>query len=179
MRGTQFLATARANPDNPCHYMLGHQPTPRRIKTTQQALYTGLINTIPQHSSSHVHSHFTNIAIEKLCPNTIFGTPWSPPREKHRSEDALPCADRVHLSRLLCRHHTALATYRKRIDDSVDKVCIHCSTNTHSLTHIMTHCPTLTHIRAQHNINSPLDLCHSLINCLLFLRRAGLLRQTS
>ena len=46
MRGTQFLAAARANPDNPCHYMLTHQPTPRIIKTTPQALYTGFLNTI-------------------------------------------------------------------------------------------------------------------------------------
>ena len=43
MWGTQFLAAASANPDHPCHYMLAHQPTPRRIKTTPQALYTGLV----------------------------------------------------------------------------------------------------------------------------------------
>ena len=53
------------------------------------------------------------------------------------------------------------------------------SSAAHSLTHIMTHCPTLTHIRAQHNISSPLDLWHSPVNCLLFLRGAGLLGQTS
>ena len=71
MRGTQFLATASANPDYPCHYMLAHQPTPRSIKTTPQALYTGLLNTFLQHSSSHIHTHFTNLAIQKLDPNTI------------------------------------------------------------------------------------------------------------
>ena len=46
MQGTQFIATASANPDHPCH-MLAHQPTQSVIKTTQQALYTGLLNTIP------------------------------------------------------------------------------------------------------------------------------------
>ena len=114
MRGTQFLATPGANPDHPCHYMLAHQQTPRSIKTTTQALSTGLLNTISQHSSSHLYTHFTNIAIQKLGPNTILGTP---PPEIHYSEHALPRADRVHLSRLRCGHHTALATYRKRIDD--------------------------------------------------------------
>ena len=165
MRGTQFLAAARANPDHPCHYMLAHQPTPRSIKTPPQALYTGLLNTILQHSSpSHPH-HFTNIAKQKLCPNTILGTP---PPEIHHSEHGLPRADRVHLSRLRCGHHTALATYRKRSGDSVDEVCTHCNTRTHSLTHIMNHCPTLTH-RAQYNIISPPGLWHSPANCLLFL----------
>ena len=150
--------------------MLEHQPTPCSIKTTPQALYTRLLNTIPQHSSSHIHTYFTNIAIQKLGPNTILGTP---PTEIHHKELALPRVDWVHLSRLHCRHHTALSTYRKRIDDSVDEVCTHCSTNTHSLTHIITHCPTLIHIRAQHNISNPLDLQHSPANCLLFLRGAG------
>ena len=78
MRGTQFIPAASANPDHPCQHMLAHQPTPRSIKTTPQALCTGLLNTIPQHSSSHIHTHFTNIAIQKLGPNTILGTP--PPR---------------------------------------------------------------------------------------------------
>ena len=175
MRGTQFLAAASANPDHPCHYMLANQPTPRSMKTTPQALYTGLLNTFPQHSSSHIHTHFTNLAIQKLGPNTILGTP---PPEIYHSELALPRADRVHLSRLRCEHHTVLATYRKRIDDSINDVCTHCSTGTHSLIHIMTHCPTLTHIRTQHNISSPLDLWHSPANCLLFLRGVGLLGQT-
>ena len=156
--------------------MLAHQPTPRSIKTTPQALYTLLLNTIPQHSSSHIHAHFTNLSIQKLGSNTILGTPLP---QIHHSELALPRADRVHLSRLRCGHHTALATYRKRIDDSVVEVCTHCSTGTHSLTHIMTHCPALMHIRAQHNISSPPDLRHSPANCLLFLRGAGLLGQTS
>ena len=150
--------------------------TPRSIKTTPQALYTGLLNTIPQHSSSYIHKHFTNIAIQKLGPNAILGTP---PLEIHHSELALTRVDRVHLSRIRCGHHTAPATYRKRIDDSIEEVCTHCSTNTHSQAHIMTHCPTLTHTRAQHNISSPLDLWHSPANCFLFLRRAGFLRQTS
>ena len=105
MRGAQFLATASENPDHPCHYMLAHQPTPCSIKTTPQALYTGLLNT-----SSHIHTHFTNIAIQKLGPNTILGTP---PPEIHHSEHALPRTDRVHLSRLRCGHHTALATYQR------------------------------------------------------------------
>ena len=54
------------------------------IKTTPQALYTGFLNTIPQHSSSHIHTHFTNLAIQKLGPNTILGTP-PPPPEIHPS----------------------------------------------------------------------------------------------
>ena len=47
MQGTQFLTAASANPDHPCHYILAHQPTPRSIKTTSQALYTEFLNTIP------------------------------------------------------------------------------------------------------------------------------------
>ena len=105
-------------------------------------------STPSPNTSSHIHTHFTSLAIQKLGPNTILGTP---PPEIHHSELALPCADRVHLSRLRCRYHTAVATYRKRIDDSVDEGCTHCSTGTHSLTQIMTHCPVLTHIRTQHN----------------------------
>ena len=107
MRETQFLAAGSANPDNPCHYMLAHQPTPRSIKTTIQALYTGLLNTIRQHSSSHIHTHFTKIALQKLGPNTILGTP---PTEIHHAEPALLRADQVHPSRLCCGHHTALVT---------------------------------------------------------------------
>ena len=125
MLETQFLAAAGANPDHPCRYMMAHQPTPLSIKTTPQALYTGLLNTIPQHAGSHIHTHFTNITIQKLGPNTILGTP---PPEIHHSELALPRADRVHLSRLRCGHHSALVTYQKRIDDSADEVCTHCST---------------------------------------------------
>ena len=67
LRGTQFLATASANPDHPCHYMWAHQSNPRSIKTTPQALYTWLINTIPQHSSLHIHMHFTNLGIQCHC----------------------------------------------------------------------------------------------------------------
>ena len=122
---------------------------------------------------SHPHA-FHKLSHTKTCANPILGTP---PPKIHHSELALPRADRVHLSRLRCRHHTALATYRKRIDDSVDEVCTHCSTGTHSLTHIMTHCPALMHIRTQYNISSPHDLWHSPANCLLFFRRAGLLGQ--
>ena len=48
-----------------------------------------------------------------------------------------------------------------------------------SKVHIMTHCPASTHIRAQHNISSPLNLWHSPANCLLFLTVAGLLGQTT
>ena len=99
--------------------LLPHQPTPYIIKTTPQALCTGLLNTIPQHSSSHVHMHFTNITIQKLSPNTILGT--SPP-EMYHSEQALRREDRVHLCRLRCGHHIALATNQKRIHDSVDEV---------------------------------------------------------
>ena len=176
MPWTQFLFTASANPDHPSHYILVHQPTPRSIKTTPQALYAGLLNTIPQYSSSHIHMHFTNIAIQKLGPGTILDTP---PLEIHHSEHALPRMDRVHLSRLCCGPHTALATYQMRIYDSIDEVCIHCSTSTHSLIHIMTHRPTLTHIRAQHNISSPQDLWHFLANCLLSSGGADLLDQTS
>ena len=138
--------------------------------------YTLDSSTPSPNISSHIHTHFTNIAIQKLGPNTILGIP---PPEIHHSEHALPHADRVHLCKLCCGHHTALVTYRKRIDDFVDEVCTHFSTSTHSLTHIMTHCPALTHIRAQHNISSPLDLWHSLANYLLFLKGAGLLGQTS
>ena len=127
MRGTHFLEAASANPDHQCHFMLVHQPTPRSIKTTPQPLYTGLLNTIPQYSSYHIHMLFTNIPIQKLGPNTKLGTP---PPQVHHSEHALPRADRVHLSRLCCGNNTTLATYRKRIDDSVDEVCTHCSTNT-------------------------------------------------
>ena len=111
MRGTQLPAAASENPDHPCHYMLAHQPTPRSIKTNPQALYTGLLNTIPLHSSSHIHTHFTNMAIQKLGPNTILGT--RPPEINH-SERALPCADRVHHSRLRFGHHTAQATYQTK-----------------------------------------------------------------
>ena len=66
------VAAASANLYHPCHHILANQPTTRSIKTRPHALNTGLLNTISQHSSSHIHTHFTNIAIQKLCPNTIF-----------------------------------------------------------------------------------------------------------
>ena len=125
MRGTQFLATASANLDHPCHYMLAHQPTPHSIKTTPQALYTGLLNTIPWHSSSHIHTHFTNIDIQKTRPqhNIRYSSPHNTSLRTRTQR-----VDRIHLSRLRYRHHTALATYQKRIDDSVDEVYTHCHT---------------------------------------------------
>ena len=171
MRGTQFLAAASANPDHPCHFMLAHQPTPRSIKTTPQALYTGLLNTIFTHPHALQKYSHTKTRSEHNIRYSY--------TEMHHSEHALPRADRVHLSWLRYGHYNELATYRKSIDDSVKKVCIHCSINTHSLTHIMTHCPAVTHIRAQHNISSPLDLWHASANSLLFLKGAGLLGQTS
>ena len=123
---------------------------------------------IPQHSSSHINMHFSNIALQKLGLNTIFGTP---PLEIHHIE---PRGDRVHLSRLRCEHHTALATYRKRIVGSVGEVCINSNTSPQSLTHIKSHCPTLKYIRAQHNIRSPLDLWHFSANSLFFHREVDL-----
>ena len=47
----------------------------------------------------------------------------------------------------------ALVTYPKRIDDSIDKACTNCNTTIHCLIHSMTPCPSLSHIKAQHNIN--------------------------
>ena len=86
MRGIQFLAAASANPDQPCHYILTHQPTPRSIKTTPQALYTGFLNIIPQHSNSHIHTHFSNIAIQKLCPKHIrYSTSRNTPLRQYMS----------------------------------------------------------------------------------------------
>ena len=87
--------------------MLAHQPTLRSIKTTPQALHTGL-NTLAQTST-----RTSQTAMQKLGPNTILGTP---PPEIHHSELPLPCADRVYLGRLRWGHHTALDTYRKRIE---------------------------------------------------------------
>ena len=113
-----------------------------------KALYTGLLSTLPN-TNSHFHTNFTNIAIQKLSPNTILATP---PSDIHQPKLTLPREDRVHLSRLRCGHHLAQAKYHKRIDDSVDNACIYCHTTTHNLTHIITLCPALTHIRAQHNI---------------------------
>ena len=156
--------------------MLAHHTTPCNIKTTPQALYTLLLNigdTVPQHSSSHIHMHLTDITIQNLRPNAILGTA---PAKMQNSEHELPRPEPVHLSRLCCGHYTALVTCRKRIDDSIDETCTHCNTSIHSLTHIMTHCPALTHIRAQHNIGSSLDLWHSPANCLLFPQLSGFAR---
>ena len=150
----------------------------RSIKTTPQVLYTGLLNTIPEHSSNqftHPHSLHKHRDTKSRSQHNIRNS--SP--KTHQSEHALPRADRVHLGRLHCGHRTTPATYRKSLDDSVDEICTYCSTNTHSLTHIMTHCPALTHIMTQYNISSPLDLWHSPANCLFFLKVAGLLGQTS
>ena len=170
--GKQFLAAAGANPDHPCHYMLAHQPTPRSIKTTPQALYTELLNTIPQQYSSHIQTHFTNIAIQKLCPNTILGT---------RPPNYITQNKHYHVR----TEHTFAGfvvgiTLRWRLTNiEYLTSSTHCGTSTCSLTHFMTHCPALTHNRPQHNISSPLNLWHSSANCLLFLRREGLLGQTS
>ena len=40
-------------------------------------------------------------------------------------------------------------------------------------------CPTLTHIMTRHNIKSPLNLWHSLANCLLYLKGVDWFGQTS
>ena len=103
MRGTQFLAAASANADHTCHYMVVHQPTPRSIKTTPQALYTGFLNTIPQHSSSHIHTHFTNLAIQKLGPNTILGTP--PTRNTPLRTCTTTCGPSTPQQASLCSSH--------------------------------------------------------------------------
>ena len=87
---------------------------------------------------THIYTHFTNIAIQKLDPNTILGT--TPP-EIHHSEHALPRADRVHLNRLRRGHHTEREWMITPV--SVDEVCLHCNTSTNCLTHIMTHCPAV------------------------------------
>ena len=121
--------------------MLAHQPTPHSIETTPQALYTELLSAIPN-TLIHISTHFTNIAIQKFSPNTILGAhPWNTPLKTH----TIPSLDWVHLSRFYFKHHLALATYHKRIDDSIDEVCIHCNSITHSLSHIMTQSCTHTH----------------------------------
>ena len=140
-------------------------PKQHMLSKLPHNLYTLDSSRKSPNTNSHIHTHFTNISIQKLGSNTILGTP--PPEIRH-SEHSLPRADRVHLSRLRCGHHTALATYRKRINDIVNEVCTHCHTSTHSPTQIMTHCPTLTHIEAQHYISSSLYLWRSTVNCLLF-----------
>ena len=139
----QFLDAASANPCHSCHYMLAHQPTAHSIKSTPQAPSPTLIYT------SNLTSH-NILAIQKHGPNTILGTPTP---EIHYLDLALPSGDRGHLSRLCCRHHLVLAIYSKWIEDPIVKVNIWCNTNTNSLTHIMTYCPGLIHIR--HNTKQP------------------------
>ena len=166
MRGTQFRAAQTVQ------ILITHGTTYWRTNQLHVASklpykhYTLVSSTPSTDTSSHMRTNNTSIAIQKLAPNTILDTP---PTEIHQSEHTpLLRADRVHLCRLRCGHHTALATYQKRIYDSVDEVYIHCSTNTH--------CPALTHIRAQHNISSPIDLWHSPAKCLLLISEADLLR---
>ena len=48
------------------------------------------------------------------------------------------------------RPSPSLAVRGNRIHDSIYEVCIHCNITTHRRTHIMTHCPALTHIGTQH-----------------------------
>ena len=52
--------------------------------------YTLDSSTPCPNTNLHIHTHFTNIAIQKLGCNTILGTPLL---EIHHSEDALPRAD--------------------------------------------------------------------------------------
>ena len=52
-------------------------------------------------------------------------------------------------------------TERESTTPSTKSAYTACNTNTHSLAHIMTHCPALTHSGAQHNISSPLERWHS------------------
>ena len=75
-----------------------------------QALYTGLLSTIPQHSNSHAfHKHCqTKTRSQHNIMHALH------PPKIHNSEHALPRADRIHLSRLRCEHYTALATYRMK-----------------------------------------------------------------
>ena len=136
--------------------------------------YTLESSTPSQHSSSHIHTHFTNIAIQTSQHNIRY----SSPRNTSLRTCTTMCGPSTPQQASMRASHYA-GKLPKIIDDCVDEVCIHCSSNTHSLTHIMTQRPALTHIRAQHNISSPLDLCHTLANFLLFRSGADLLDQTS
>ena len=105
------------------------------VRNTSQALYTRLLGTFPLHSNSHIHTHFTNIDIQKFCQITILGTPLHKISE---SEVTLPHEDQVHLGMLHCRHHLALVMYDKNIMTPLIKPEHNLVPSPHSLTHIMT-----------------------------------------
>ena len=148
MQGTQFLAAASANPDNPCHYMLAHQPTnstQHQNYHTCTALYTGLLNTIPQHSSSHIHTDFTNIAIQKLSPNIQCQILPPPPPPKYITQNMHHHVQTEYTLAGFVEDITLLWQLTEREQITPLTKSAHTSTNTHSLTHIRTH----------HNISSP------------------------
>ena len=176
MRGTHFF-TSTVDPGHPLHYMQTPRTTRRHIHNTPAAHYTSLYNTLPPTPDGtslrrHIHTTFTERALEALPPNSLLGT-RPPPISS--TENSLPRLDQVHLSRLRCGHHTAIPTYMHRIGLAPNDTCSLCGQSSGSMEHILLHCLTLHTHRATHNIHSLEQLWSHPREVLSFLRDSGIL----
>ena len=141
-----------------------HNPhTPINIKTTP--------------STHHTNSTITTTM---SSPNQIF-TPRSPtvpslkdniqllasPPDIHPSELSIPCEDRIHLSRLWCRHNPTLLTYQKRLDESVVDAC---PGSSHLMKQITEQYTANSHTRQQDHIHLMKPMWENPVQAMVYLR---------
>ena len=176
MRGTHQY-TSSLDPTHPLHHTLTPRHTARHIHNTPAEHYTSLYNSLPptpQGTSlrTHIHTHFTSVAIANLAPNNILG---ARPPEPNPEELALSREDRVHISRMRCGHHPALPSYMHRIGRAPSDLCSWCGREPGTLEHVLLHCTHLQQYRDIHDIHMLEHLWTRPARSINFLRTAGVI----
>ena len=127
-----------------------NEPKHRIISTTLSTHYTGKLNTVTTALSvlskaTDIHNTLVSRFNSRLNPNSILGR--NPP-VVNDSEIELSRSNRVHLSRLRCRHHNFLLSYRKRmIHTKESDTCRLCHFGIHMIHYIMEECSSLNTLR--------------------------------
>jgi hypothetical protein len=118
-----------------------------------------------------IHTHLTSTALAEAEDNSILGapTPLNNPEEL-----SLPREDGVLLSRFRCGHDPHLQSNKGRINPSTDASCRWCPALEEDMTHIMSSCIGLQHLRTAMGITSPRDLWEAPVKSAAFLKSAGI-----
>ena len=174
MRGTQQY-TSTSSPTHPLHYMQNPARTPRHIHNTPAEHFHSLYRSLPPcpeglSERAHIHREFTGRSLDVAPPNSLLGS--RPPPVNPR-KNSLPRADRVHLSRLRCGHHTSLPHYMHRIGLAPSPDCSLCGGAEGTVEHVLLHCPTIQQHRDTYHIHSLEHLWTHPEESLRFLRASG------
>ena len=180
MTGTQVFSSTQ-NPAHPLHHLRqppARQPRRNPPHTTPAKYYTSSLQSIPPPTGNtswrtQIHTTFTQQHLTTLPDNTILQA--QAPHTDDALEQHIPRADRVHLSRLRCGHHTSIPSYMHRIGQLSDPTCDLCGNATGSVEHILLHCPAIQSHRDNHGIHALEHLWERPEEAIGFLRDASII----